>query len=297
MGKRRSGKQRGRSTARKRALPNWPLLVPAALGMALALYLSLTAWFGSHALYCGEGSDCDLVQSSHWSTLLGLPIAFWGFLHYSVVCYVALRVKRADLHWAYAWIASLVGLGISLYLTAVSIFSIGATCTYCLGSLAIMASLFGVVIWQRPEEHPDWSWPSWLLQTGGATAAIVLSLQLHFSGYFDPATGPEDPYLSALAVHLSEVDARFYGASWCPHCREQKHFFGASAHRLPYIECSPGGRNEPPARACTIAGIRNFPTWIINGKHYSRILEPDVLALYTRFKWESPEPQTSSAEQ
>ena len=132
---------------RNRKLPNWPLLALAAAGMGLTGYLSLAAWFGSHPLYCGEGSACDIVQSSHWSTLVGLPIAFWGFLTYATLAHIAYRVKKVEAHWRFAWVVSLLGLGVSLYLTAISLFVVEASCAYCMGSLALMAATFAVVVW------------------------------------------------------------------------------------------------------------------------------------------------------
>ena len=65
---------------------------------------------------------------------------------------------------------------------------------------------------------------------------------------------------------LSEKGATFYGASWCPHCQEQKRIFGASAERLPYVECSLAGPSGPQSMACRQAGIRSYPTWTINGR-------------------------------
>ena len=109
-------------------------------------------------------------------------------------------------------------------------------------------------------------------------------LHLHFSGVFHAAAGPEDPYLKALAIHLTEVGTKFYGASWCPHCNDQKELFRNSAYRLPYVECSPRGRNGPPARACAVLDIRNFPTWMIDGRRYTQLLGTDSLARYSGFR-------------
>ena len=79
----------------------------------------------------------------------------------------------------------------------------------------------------------------------------------------------------ALAEHLAKEGALFYGSSWCPHCQEQKRLFGASARRLPYVECSPGGRNAPQSTACNRAGVNTYPTWIIHG----RVTVGEVLSL------------------
>ena len=130
---------------RNRSLPNRPLLVLALGGMALTAYLSANAWFGNQAAFCGAGTSCDLVQSSRWSVLFGLPIAFWGFLSYAALGFIALRVKRTLAHWTYGWIVALVGLAFSLYLTAISLFVVKSACLYCLASLALMTASFAVV--------------------------------------------------------------------------------------------------------------------------------------------------------
>jgi hypothetical protein len=68
--------------------------------------------------------------------------------------------------------------------------------------------------------------------------------------------------LAALADHLRESGAVFYGAYWCSHCQNQKAMFGAAASRLPYVECDPRGSDSQPA-ACQAAGVKAFPTWVI----------------------------------
>jgi thiol-disulfide isomerase/thioredoxin len=114
--------------------------------------------------------------------------------------------------------------------------------------------------------------------------AVVLGLHLHFSGLFDPAAGPEDPYLKALATHLKDKGALFYGAYWCPRCQEQKELFTASAQRLPYVECSPQGRKGPVSLACQDAEIREYPTWLIGSKRHTGVLALAELARVSRFR-------------
>ena len=59
---------------------------------------------------------------------------------------------------------------------------------------------------------------------------------------------------------------------------EQKDLFGASAYRLPYVECSPEGRSGPIATECLENNIKSYPTWFINGFRYEEILMPSRLA-------------------
>ena len=41
-----------------------------------------------------------------------------------------------------------------------------------------------------------------------------------------------------LTACLAEKKVVMFGASWCPHCAEQKKLFGRSAGDMPYFECS-----------------------------------------------------------
>jgi uncharacterized membrane protein len=262
---------------------NWPLLGLAIIGMGLTAYLTFTAWKGQALAGCPVGSGCDVVLNSDWSKLFGLPTSFWGFLMYLGMAGIA-WIKRADTQWKWAWVLSLFGVLYSFYLTSISIFELNATCPYCLTSLGLMAVILGITVYQRPVDMPRFSWRPWLVKTLAGGAVVVLALHLHYAGIWGRSLGPEDPKLRALAEHLAKTDAKFYGASWCPHCTQQKTIFGSSASRLPYIECSPAGRKGPEATVCKKLNIRTYPTWIINGQRREGILTAEDLAQYSGFE-------------
>ena len=233
---------------------NAPLLGLSMAGMAVAGYLTYTGWTGDRAAYCEAGGGCDIVQSSQWATFLGAPTAFWGLLVYAGLAYLAFRVTRPIVQWRRAWVLAFIGWGVSVYLTVISIFVIQATCPYCLGSLGIFSAIMALLFWQRPDGIPNFAWPKWLALA--AIPAVIVIATLHSQASERTARGPEDPYRRGLAERLADSDALFYGASWCPHCQEQKALFGASQDRLPYVECSPGGPRGAAASACLSAGVR-----------------------------------------
>lgn len=210
----KQGKKKRPPVLKKRKHPNWPVTALAGVGMALTLYLAFTVLLGETPMYCAEGSSCDIVQQSRWGTFLGMPTAFWGFLTYAVLAYIGFKVRSPELHWKSAWIVSLVGLGYSVYLASVSLFVIDAFCAYCLVSLSIMTTTFGVIIAQRPEGMKDFKFTPWAGQTAVVALIIIGGMHLHYSGVFDPAAGPEDPYLKGLAIHLTQENAVLYGAFW-----------------------------------------------------------------------------------
>lgn len=63
-----------------------------------------------------------------------------------------------------------------------------------------------------------------------------------------------------LAKCLKDKGAKFYGASWCGHCKAQKATFGDAAKFLPYIECSINGTKNQK-QSCTDAGVKGYPMW------------------------------------
>ena len=263
-------------------LDNW-ILGLAGLGILLTGYLTLVAWLGEHPAYCGAESECDIVQSSRWSTLLGMPLSLWGLLTYAILAGLAWRLRSRASAWRTVLLFACIGAGVSWFLTLVSIFQIEATCGYCLASFALMNALLVLVLLRRPARTPEHAWRKALPFPAGAAVALVLGLNLHFSGLFDPAAGPEDPYLQSLATHLRDSGARFYGAYWCPACQEQKALFTASADRLPYIECTPEGRGGPRAVNCLTRNIETYPTWIIDGQRHTGVVSVERLARASGF--------------
>ena len=261
-----------------------PLAGAAGLGVVLTTLLLAISMTESNLPYCGSGSDCDIVQSSRWSMVLGLPLVVWGWGVYAVLAAAALFARKKTTRWRVAIFFATLGFGVSLYLNAISFWVIEAVCIYCLASLSLIAAIY-LYTWRAGALQGLNGW-----RVGSSVVAIVVVgfMHLHYAGVFDPAAGPEDPYLRQLAEHLQATDAKFYGAYWCPHCQEQKTVFGASIKRLPYIECSPNGRRGAPATSCIAAEIRNYPTWVIDGRRLERTLNVRQLARYSGFR-EPPE--------
>src|SRR5437899_9225130 len=77
--------------------PNWPLFVLALLGMAVSAYLTYSSWQGKLVAGCTVGSGCDVVLSSRWSTLFGMPTSFWGFLTYALLAAIRSEEHTSEL--------------------------------------------------------------------------------------------------------------------------------------------------------------------------------------------------------
>jgi len=268
--------------------PDWPVLALAGIGLLVTAYLGFLALFGATPAFCTEESGCGLVQGSRWSVLLGLPIALWGFGLYALIALTSFFMPAQVKRWQrQVWLA-LVGLAVSIYLTVIGIVALDAVCAWCLVSLACITAIVLLLALRRPERAPGMPLGRFAAQNGFAMAAVVGFLLLVHGDIVKP---PEDPRLTALAEHLERSGAKYYGAFWCTNCQEQRRLFGASADRLPYVECSPDGRRSTVAFACVSNEIRAYPTWVIRERRFEEVLTPEQLARYSGFNWEARAPK------
>lgn len=85
---------------------------------------------------------------------------------------------------------------------------------------------------------------------------VVFGGLLAFRVYESQQPGEYDTFAQCIA----ESGATFFGAFWCPHCKDQKEMFGTSEALLPYVECSlPSGNGQ--TQECIDAEIKTYPTW------------------------------------
>lgn len=77
----------------------------------------------------------------------------------------------------------------------------------------------------------------------------------------DSSQAPGQEALASFAKCLTDKGAKFYGASWCGHCKNQKEMFGQASEFLPYVECSaPDGKSQ--TAICKENNITSYPTWV-----------------------------------
>lgn len=257
-------------------------MILAGLGALLCLYLAIVALGGDTPALCNAGSGCDAVQQSPWSRVFGIPVALFGLGLYGLIALLAVLPDKPVKRWRRLWSLALIGLTISIYLTLAAALSVKAACAWCLVSLALMIAIFALLTLRRPATAPGVPWRGWAINHAIVLLALVGVVYAQQSGMLTP---PEDPRLAALATHLSQRDAKFYGASWCVNCTEQKRLFGRAAQRLPYVECSPNGPQGAVAFACASAGVTAFPTWVIRGRPYASVMPPEELARRSGFDW------------
>jgi uncharacterized membrane protein len=125
-----------------------PLL--ALLGLGIATYLAYVEISHVEAV-CGPVGECNIVQSSSYAQILGIPIAGLGVLNYLAIVVLWIGQKNSVKQVANLSALGLLGLTLfgtlfSIYLTWLEIFAIRAVCAWCLSSAVITTILMLLVV-------------------------------------------------------------------------------------------------------------------------------------------------------
>lgn len=103
----------------------------------------------------------------------------------------------------------------------------------------------------------------------------------------EPATDSTEQTIK-LAEQLNTVGARFFGAHWCPACKEQMKLFGKQAGaNLNYVECGLPDKYPDQLWQCRDENIRSIPTWTRPGS--TRL--QGVQSINTLERWSGLKPQ------
>lgn len=247
-------------------------------------YLTVTKFFGGTAACPTQG--CDIVLSSPYAMVGNLPLTLFGCLAYLSMMGLAiapllvtgpdkrdLRTQLTDWTRPLLLIGGTAMMVFSGYLMYLLAFQIKVLCIYCLGSALMSLALFVLAVWGQ--DWPDLAQPVFvgfiaafavLLGTLGLYASINNPGLASGDKLGAPITTTSGPAEVALAQHLADTGAIFYGAWWCPHCHDQKQLFGQQATQvIPYEECSEAD-GQTQTDACQSAEVRSYPTWEINGE-------------------------------
>lgn len=212
--------------------------------------------------------DCNVVLSSSYSTLFGVPVSLLGFFLYVALAYNAYRIFSLSEHYdrkygkrlLYISSIGIIGAG---YFNSVMLFKLNALCTWCEFTHIMIAIIFILsLVMFSPLKF-------------GKKVALFAGLFIIGSLFsFIPVAETHD----ALAQCLTEKRVMMYGAYWCSHCADQKRMFGTSFKDVLYVECAiPGLDTQTPE--CERQQIQGYPTWIrTDGERLSGVIPLSQLA-------------------
>jgi uncharacterized membrane protein len=135
------------------ATPRWPPvagLVICVLGLADSAYLTYAHYTSAANLACSTKGfiDCAAVTTSSYSHILGFPVSVLGLVYFAFMTPLMLPVAwRSRLRWLrlVRVAASVVGVGMVLWLVYVELIKLDNLCEYCTGVHVLTFALFVVV--------------------------------------------------------------------------------------------------------------------------------------------------------
>ncbi|MBE9029546.1 vitamin K epoxide reductase family protein [filamentous cyanobacterium LEGE 11480] len=255
-------------------------------------------------------TDTCAVLASRYATVFGQPLSLFGMLAYIAMIVFALlpllinaetqknlRNRLEDKTWLLLWVGATAMFAFSIYLMSIMFtefvfggrsLGLAGVCPFCLFSAILATAMFVLVILGR-----EWEERGTLISIGTVVTlfTFVASLAIYapppevtaggtvtdtqgrviFS--YDTESGDAE---TQLAEHLQSTGAVMFGSYRCPHCCDQKALFGqAASPKMPYTECTPGGKDANP-EVCQQELLESekiskqpagFPTWKIDGKY------------------------------
>ncbi|HYI17961.1 MAG TPA: vitamin K epoxide reductase family protein [Solirubrobacteraceae bacterium] len=115
----------------------------ATAGLGIAAYLTVVHYTGA-APACAIAHGCEVVQSSAYATLAGVPVALLGLIGYALI--LAGLIRDDERSRTATALVALGGAGFSLWLTYVEVFRLEAICIWCVGSAVCMVLLAGLAV-------------------------------------------------------------------------------------------------------------------------------------------------------
>jgi uncharacterized membrane protein len=130
------------------------------VGLGVATYLTIIHYAGITPLCGRNGGGCEIVQTSEYSKLVGVPVALIGLIGYVAILASLLGPENETTRFATVAF-TVVGFGFSAYLTYRELFSIHHICEWCVSSAVIVTVLMCLSIWRflRGDAHSHGSLP------------------------------------------------------------------------------------------------------------------------------------------
>lgn len=136
------------SDSPKAGISKLPLVAAlvALAGLADAIYLTVHA-YAATPVPCGEGFDCEMVLTSPYAEIAGIPLAVFGAAAYFVAFSLALLTTFGDARmWRIFGVLVLCMAAFSGWLIYVQAALIHAFCQYCLVSAGTTFTLLIIFI-------------------------------------------------------------------------------------------------------------------------------------------------------
>jgi vitamin-K-epoxide reductase (warfarin-sensitive) len=127
------------------------IAILAVAGVAVSAVSLQRHYAKSATAFCelGEKFNCDIVNRSEYSSVMGIPVAVIGLVGYGVLLALATVYRSRTETPMRLLVAALAGLAFALYLTYVEGYVLETWCILCLSSLGLIAGIAILAGWVK----------------------------------------------------------------------------------------------------------------------------------------------------
>ena len=236
------------------SLPRILILSLSIIGFGIMAYLTYIHYANTKS-FCdiSETVSCDVVTTSIYSEIFGLPISILG-LGYFGLTFLLSAFYRKKLFYQLIFLLTLFVLIPSYYFTALEAFVIKAFCILCETSKILMLAILITSFAAMKEKF------SAVLRL--AIPVIIAGLVAAGVTYFAQTGNVVKRDNTAFVQALNVKGVVYYKSVKCNNCKRQEKLFGEYIKKLNSVECHPEGENPQP-ELCLAKGIKKTPTFLI----------------------------------
>lgn len=230
----------------------YAIIAIALVGIGIMTYLTYLHYSQAKS-FCdlSETVSCDVVTTSLYSEIFGVPISIGGLLFFLFVLYLMLKGDPKTVYTS-LFFATFFFLIPSLYFSMTEVLFIKAFCILCETSKALMVVIL-ILAYTRASAVVSWNALA-PIAIGGVVISGVI--------YFSQTSTYEKVDYSELVACLNEKGVVYYKSVRCSNCRRQEMMLGEAYKKLNSIECHPDGEN-PQVELCLSKKIDKTPTFIL----------------------------------
>lgn len=137
----------------KRKVIIWLIVLFSVIGAVLASYALWAHYDEAEHEICNisDTFNCDIVNKSQYSEVLGVPVALMGLLTYVFFFFAILYYRKDQNETLMNLMAfgAIAGLSFSLYLTYIEAYVLYAWCIICLGSQFTILTVTILMFWLK----------------------------------------------------------------------------------------------------------------------------------------------------
>lgn len=226
----------------------------AILGAGIMVYLTYIHYANTRS-FCdlSETISCDVVTTSIYSEIFGLPISILGLGYFGSALLLTVFYRKKE-YFQVLFLLTFFVLIPSLYFSILEATVIGAWCVLCETSKLLMITILAISLQAMKQKFSVVARMAFPVLIAGVVAAGVT--------YFAQTGNVVKKDYTIFVQSLNERGVVYYKSVKCNNCKRQEKLFGESIKKLNSVECHPDGENPQP-ELCLTKGIKKTPTFLI----------------------------------